>query len=118
MDEDMPLRLPARGEQATLFGTIKPGDSAAAVAAGVASGNIMRQAADAETLDLPEVGTLFVFSRTQRNGSCPLHRRSERRRKRCRRALLPASSAACLCCVCYAGQRGAHAEAAGADAGD
>lgn len=58
MDEDIPLRLPVRGEQVTLFGTIKPGDSAAAVAAGVASGNIMRQAADAETMDLPEVRTM------------------------------------------------------------
>lgn len=38
-----------------VFGTIRPGDSAAAVAAGVAAGNIMRQAVDAEVMDLPEV---------------------------------------------------------------
>jgi hypothetical protein len=89
MDEDMPLRLPARGEAATLFGTIKPGDSAAAVAAGVASGNIMRQAADAETLDLPEVGTPFRLCRAQGNDSCPVH---------CRPQPLPAGAApSCRC---------------------
>ena len=89
MDEDMPLRLPARGKEATLFGTIKPGDSAAAVAAGVASGNIMRQAADAETLDLPEVGTVFRLCRTFGNGSRPVH---------CRPQPLPLRAAAQCCC--------------------
>ena len=52
MDED--VKLPSGGP-ALVFGTIKPGDSAAAVAAGVAAGNIMRQEADAEVLELPEV---------------------------------------------------------------
>lgn len=55
MDED--IRVPvAGGAQPLLFGTIKPGDSQAAVAAGVAAGNIICQDVDAEVLDLPEVG--------------------------------------------------------------
>ena len=54
MDED--VRLPPPGGQPVLhFGSIKPGDTARAVAAGVAAGNIFRQEADAEVLDLPEV---------------------------------------------------------------
>ncbi|KAI3428827.1 hypothetical protein D9Q98_007644 [Chlorella vulgaris] len=54
MDEDAPFKLPVAGQQPLVFGAIRPGDSAAAVAAGVAAGNIMRQEADAEVLDLPE----------------------------------------------------------------
>lgn len=52
MDED--VRLPPRGQQPLVFGTIRPGDSASAVAAGVAAGNIIRQAVDAEVMELPE----------------------------------------------------------------
>ena len=54
MDED--VRLPAGRQQPLVFGTIKPTDTSAAVAAGEAAGNIVRQRADAEVLDLPEVG--------------------------------------------------------------
>jgi hypothetical protein len=49
------IKLPTAGQQPVVFGTIKPVDSTAAVAAGIAAGNIMKQDADAEVLDLPEV---------------------------------------------------------------
>ncbi|PRW05847.1 U4 U6 small nuclear ribonucleo PRP4 [Chlorella sorokiniana] len=54
MDEDTPVRLPAVGEQPVVFGAIKRGDTAAGLAAGIAAGNIFRQTADAEVLELPE----------------------------------------------------------------
>lgn len=56
MDEDVDIKIPNRDGGPLVFGTIQRGDAAAAVAAGEAAGNIFRQTADAEVLDLPEVG--------------------------------------------------------------
>jgi hypothetical protein len=52
MDED--VKVPAGGP-AAVFGAINPRDTQAAVAAGVAAGNIFKQEANAEVLQLPEV---------------------------------------------------------------
>ena len=54
MEEDVKLPPPG-GAAPVLFGEIKKVDGAAALAAGVAAGNIIRQDVDAEVLDLPEV---------------------------------------------------------------
>ncbi|KAL4445403.1 hypothetical protein ABPG77_011228 [Micractinium sp. CCAP 211/92] len=54
MDDDVDIKIPNREGGPLVFGTIQRGDAAAAVAAGEAAGNIFRQAADAEVLDLPE----------------------------------------------------------------
>lgn len=55
MDDDVDIKIPNREGGPLVFGTIQRGDAAAAVAAGEAAGNIFRQTADAEVLELPEV---------------------------------------------------------------
>ena len=54
MDEDAPIKLPTSGQKPLVFGAAAT-SSAAAVAAGVAAGNIVRQTVDAEVMELPEV---------------------------------------------------------------